>query len=149
MERVAQWLPDSIIENEAERQVINAALADQRDGTSYIADLSENGPPATKELLTRLSTQEAKALSSRDVAPADAAGDLIARAWIEHFKKQRDGLDLGKPDECRRRLSLAKTIKVLESARDWNARATVIYPEIERIYKADAATPDAQENSPK
>ena len=138
-ERVAQWLPEAIIPDDAERQVINAALADRQDGTSYIADLSENGPPATKALLARLATQEAKALSSRDVPPADAAGDLIARAWIEYFRKMRDGLDLAKPEECRRRLSLTSTIKVLESARDWNAKATAIYPEFERLVQTDAA----------
>ena len=124
-----------------EAQVVIAALADAQDGTSYIPDLSENGEPAMKSLLERLSTQEAKALSSRELTPVDAANDLIARIWIDYFKKARDGLDLAKPDECRRRFELSATIKALESTHDWNVRANVIYPEYERLAQASETVP--------
>ena len=139
--RVAEWLPEQIMGNSLEAQAVNAALADAQDGTSYIADLTDNGEPAMKALIERLSTQEAKALSSRELTPVDAANDLITRVWIDYFKKQRDGLDLSKPDECKRRFELAATIKALESSHDWDRRAAAIYPEYERLAKAADTVP--------
>ena len=134
--RVAEWLPGHIMGDSLEAQALYSALADAQDGTSYIADLTENGEPAMKALLERLSTQEAKALSSRELTPVDAANDLITRVWIDYLKKQRDGLDLAKPDECRRRFELSATIKALESTHDWDRRANIIYPEFERLAQA-------------
>jgi DNA primase len=134
--RVAEWLPEQIMGDSLEAQAVNAALADAQDGTSYIADLTENGEPAMKALLERLSTQEAKALSSRELTPVDAANDLITRVWIDYLRKQRDGLDLAKPDECKRRFELSATIKALESTHDWDRRANIIYPEFERLAQA-------------
>ena len=138
--RVQEWLPSAVMGNAPEVQIIDAALADHQDGTSYVADLSENGEPPVRELLARLSTQEAKALSSREVTPLEAGSDLLVRVWIDYFKRLRDGLDLNKDDECRRRFELAATIKALETTRDWNARANAIYPEFERLAQA-AETP--------
>ncbi|MBQ6247299.1 MAG: DNA primase, partial [Kiritimatiellae bacterium] len=134
--RVAEWLPEHIMGGSLEAQAVNAALADAQDGTSYIADLTDNGEPAMKALIERLSTQEAKALSSRELTPVDAANDLITRVWIDYFKKQRDGLDLAKPEECKRRFELSATIKALESTHDWDRRANIIYPEYERLAQA-------------
>ncbi len=141
--RVQEWLPETVMGNAPEARVIDAALADHRDGTSYIADLSENGATAMKELLVRLSTQEAKALSSREVTPLEAGSDLVVRVWIDYFRRLRDNLDLGKPDECRRRFELAAAIKVLETTRDWTARANAIYPEYERLAQAAEMPPAA------
>ena len=134
--RVSEWLPVQIMGNAPEVEVIIAVLADAQDGTSYIADLSENGDPAMKALLERLSTQEAKALSSRELTPVDAANDLIVRIWVDYFKKLRDELDPADPDQLRRRFELSATIKALGAARDWNTRATIIYPEFERLARA-------------
>ncbi len=139
--RVAEWLPEHIMGDSLEAQAVNAALADAQDGTSYIADLTDNGEPAMKALIERLSTQEAKALSSRELTPVDAANDLITRVWIDYFKKQRDGLDLAKPDECKRRFELSATIKSLESTHDWDRRANIIYPEYERLAQAAETVP--------
>ncbi len=124
-----------------EAQAVNAALADAQDGTSYIADLTDNGEPAMKALIERLSTQEAKALSSRELTPVDAANDLITRVWIDYFKKQRDALDLAKPEECKRRFELSAIIKTLESTHDWDRRANIIYPEYERLAQAAETVP--------
>ncbi|MBQ6926397.1 MAG: hypothetical protein IJQ73_17310, partial [Kiritimatiellae bacterium] len=139
--RVQEWLPSAVMGNAPEVQIIDAALADHQDGTSYVADLSENGEPPVRELLARLSTQEAKALSSREVTPLEAGSDLLVRVWIDYFKRLRDGLDLNKDDECRRRFELAATIKALETTRDWNARANAIYPEFERLAQASETPP--------
>jgi hypothetical protein len=122
--------------NSLEAEAILAILADAQDGTAYIADLSENGEPAMKALLERLSTQEAKALSSRELTPIDAANDLIVRIWIDYFRKLRDELNPADSDQLRRRFELSATIKALESTRDWNARANIIYPEYERLAQA-------------
>ncbi len=139
--RVAEWLPEQIMGDSLEAQAVNAALADAQDSTSYIADLTDNGEPAMKALIERLSTQEAKALSSHELTPVDAANDLITRIWIDYLKKQRDGLDLAKPEECKRRFELSATIKALESAHDWDRRANIIYPEYERLAQAADSVP--------
>ena len=144
--RVAEWLPEYIMGDSLEAQALYYALADAQDGTSYIADLTENGEPAMQALLERLSTQEAKALSSRELTPVDAANDLITRVWIDYLKKQRDGLDLAKPDECKRRFELSATIKALESTHDWDRRANIIYPEFERLAQAaDTVSVESQQ----
>lgn len=135
-ERVAEFLPPSVMGDGPEAEIVGAALSDFRDGGEAIAVLSEHGDGMVRAMLERISTHEAKALFSKEISPVESAGDLIARVWIDHLKAERSALDISDDDGARRRLELSSVIKALESRRDWVARSSIIKGEIDRVCAA-------------
>ena len=124
-EFVEQWLPEVARGEGVLKNVVDAALADWRDGSDKLAALASGGSDEERALVDYLSRRRSPIFAT-EMPMADVVKELVARAWIDFMKLSRDNTDPSTPDGQMRRLRLSSAVRKLESDTSWEVRSGLL-----------------------
>ena len=93
-----------------------------------VAELDRQRPaPASRPAGIR---REPQVFHARNLAPRDAAADMVARIWSGHLRKERQTLDNDDAEQAARRCALTSLIKQLEQNAPWPDRSAGLAAEL-------------------
>ena len=133
MNFVSEWLPPQLLEDEPARAIARAAIEMHATGEDRLSDLSQDGSPEARRWIGQMARRESPMLHTREVAPRQAAEDMVARLWIAHLKRERQTLDSGDEQQAERRYALTRLISDLGQIAPWQQRAAQLSAEVSRL----------------
>ncbi len=127
---VRAWLPLALLDEAPARAIVVAAIESHETGADRLGALAEEGPPEVKSWIARLARRDVPLFHARNLAPRDAAADMVARIWIGHLRKERQTLDNDVAEQAARRCALTSLIKQLQQNAPWSDRSAGLAAEL-------------------
>ncbi len=121
---IQKWLPESIMGNTPEKEIIQAVIADWQDNGDRVATMTSETSGEVSTLIDHLSRRASPVLAC-DMDLLDIIKDEIAIVWIDYLKARRKQIDSSTPDGQTTRLQLSMLIRKLESEKNWDAREAI------------------------
>lgn len=147
------FLPKAVVLHTHVRALFHAWLDARETGRDALADLYATANAELRAFLDPVIVHRPRVVPSEDVAPLDAACDLVACLWVEALRTERAAIERQTSADARmRRLVLTQRIKTLQQATQeaerltaagmrqsvssWSLREPVIREELARLTQA-------------
>jgi len=127
---VRTWLPLALLEEKPARAIVAAVIEGHETGADLLGALAGEGPTDVQRWIERLARSDVPLFHARNLAPRDAAADMVARIWIGHLRKERQTLDNDDAEQAARRCALTSLIKQLEQNAPWPDRSAGLAAEL-------------------
>lgn len=124
---IQKWIPEYILRDSPERNIILAALQDRQDNGSRLSELSTIATSTEAIYINHLVLRKSPIFAS-ELEPIEIIKDLTRHIWIDYFTISRDNIDPSTDDGQTRRLHLSSAIRKLKSSRSWDDCAALLEP---------------------
>lgn len=105
-------------------------MAFHATGEDRLGELATTGNGEARRWIEKLARRESPLLHAQVITPCQAAEDIVARIWIDHFKRERQRLEKDDGEQGLRRLTLTKIIKQLAQQTAWPLRSAALIGEL-------------------